>query len=153
MTEADQTHFHAWLQNPELRALIGDAHIPTMADQMTWFKRVQEPDRKYFSILLADGTLIGNCGFVEIDQAKKEATMRITIGNPEYVGRGLGSEAVKLLTQHAFKNMKLRRLLLKVFKDNERAIKSYQKAGFRTHTEDVHGGKPALVMVLESPQS
>ncbi|MFA5799506.1 MAG: GNAT family N-acetyltransferase, partial [Candidatus Peribacteraceae bacterium] len=106
MTETDQPHFQRWLSgNVKLRELIDDHHIPTMEDQWKWFRRIQEPDRKFFSLVtVPDGRLIGNAGFVDIDEKEKKAVMRITIGNPEFLGKGLGSEATALLVRYAFTN-------------------------------------------------
>jgi len=70
MTEDDQASFQEWhAGNPELRALIDDDSTPTMEDQLRWFERSKEPDRKMFSLVTATGELIGHTGFVEVNQA------------------------------------------------------------------------------------
>ena len=152
MTEADQTKFCLWLQSDELRSLIDDSRVPGLEDQMQWFKRVQQPDRKFFSLItVPDGTLIGNCGFVDIDPAHQEATLRITIGNPDYRGKGLGTEAVSLLVHYGFESMSLKRILLKVLATNTRAIRTYEKAGFLPSSEEVKEGKTIVTMSLMKP--
>jgi RimJ/RimL family protein N-acetyltransferase len=45
-------------------------------------------------------------------------------------GKGYGTEAVKLLLKFAFNDLNLNKVYLKVFQNNERAIKCYLKAGF-----------------------
>ena len=71
MTLEDQPHFQRWLsESAELRQLINDKRVPTMDDQLNWFARVQQPDRRMFSLLVGD-TLIGNAGFVDIDPVAK----------------------------------------------------------------------------------
>ncbi len=152
MTEADQTKFCVWLQNNELRSLIDDQRVPGLEDQMKWFKRVKEPDRKFFSLVTVPaGQLIGNCGFVDINLAKQEATLRITIGNPDYLGKGLGSEAVSLLVHYGFESRSLKRILLKVITTNSRAISTYEKAGFTRQNEETNDGKTVLTMQLLAP--
>lgn len=149
MIEADQKQFWEWMQSPELRTLIADSRVPSMEDQMHWFQRATEPDRKFFSVVtISDETLIGNCGFVDIDRKKNEATLRITIGNPASRGKGLGSEAVELLVRYGFEEMKLDRILLKVGSTNERAIKAYQNVGFEEVSKDVKEGKTIITMRL-----
>jgi len=44
--------------------------------------------------------------------------------------QGLGAEAMSLLLRHGFETLNLNRILLRVYADNPRAIRSYQKAGF-----------------------
>ena len=150
MIQEDQVLFQRWLsENSELRDLIADTRVPTMEDQMHWFKRVQQPDRKFFSLLtLPDSLLIGNAGFVDIDAEKKSAWLRITIGNPECQGKGLGSEAVGLLVRYAFEIARWHRLLLKVLVSNARAIRTYERAGFTILREDLQDGREMLVMSL-----
>ncbi len=152
MVEADQTKFCVWLQNPALRSLIDDSRVPDLKEQMKWFLRVQQPDRKFFSIVtVLHGELIGNCGFVDIDPVRQEATLRITIGNPDFIGKGYGSEAVKLLVRYGCESMSLKRILLKVLESNTRAIRAYEKAGFTLHSREQSNEQPILTMQTTLP--
>lgn len=154
MTTEDQPFFHAWLQDPELRDLIDDQRIPTIQDQDAWFQRVQCPDRRFFSVVtLPDHRLIGNGGFVDIDPDLRQATLRITIGDREFHGKGFGSEAVGLLLQFAFGVERWQRVSLHVLKTNERAIKSYTKAGFEISEERLQDGKTIITMALDAPRA
>lgn len=152
MTEADQTKFCLWLQSAELRTLIHDPRIPSLEDQMQWFRRVQKSDRMFFSLVtVPDGVLIGNCGFVDIDASGHEATLRITIGNPDYIGKGFGTEAVELLVRYGFSSMNLKRISLKVLASNDRAIRTYEKVGFVRESENMSDGKKIVTMILSQP--
>lgn len=154
MTAEDQPSFHAWLQDPELRALVDDARVPTLRDQESWFERVNQPDRRFFSIVtLPDHRLIGNGGFVDIDPALGQATLRITIGDPDSRGKGFGSEAVALLIRHAFDVERWKRVVLHVLKTNERAVKSYRKSGFEVTSESLRDGKTIFTMALDAPRA
>ncbi len=154
MTEADQPMFFEWLQNPLLREQIDDARIPTMKDQKKWFFRVQEPDRKFFSLVtVPNGMLIGNCGFVDIDPSSNEATLRITIGDSASHGKGYGTEAVGLLLKHGFEGMGLQRIFLKVLKSNLRAVRTYEKAGFIVLSENIENDKAILTMSIQNPRT
>lgn len=54
----------------------------------------------------------------------------ITIGEKDCWGRGCGTEATRLMLDHAFGTLGLHRVALAVFAFNERAIRSYRKIGF-----------------------
>lgn len=150
MTSEDQPMFCEWLQSDELRSLIDDHRIPTLKDQMQWFTRIQQPDRQFFSLLtLPDHCLIGNAGFVDIDSEKQEATLRITIGDPDQRGKGFGTEAVQLLVRYASEVFGWRRVNLKVVQTNVRAIRSYEKAGFILDGEHLQNGKTICTMTLD----
>lgn len=150
MKQEDQSYFHKWLsENASLRELIDDPKIPTMKDQSNWFERAQKPDRKFFSLVTApDGKLIGNAGFVDIDENKKTATLRITIGHPEFIGKGLGSEAIGLLKKYAFEVADWEKLGLKVLEKNPRAVRSYVKNGFKLTGKESIDGKIKITMTL-----
>ena len=55
----------------------------------------------------------------------------ITIGERDAWGRGLGTETTQLMLAHAFERLALHRVGLTVFSYNTRAIRAYEKAGFR----------------------
>ena len=56
--------------------------------------------------------------------------MGIGIGDPAYRGNGYGTDAMRVMLRYAFRELNLYRVQLNVFSCNERAIKSYLKAGF-----------------------
>jgi RimJ/RimL family protein N-acetyltransferase len=55
----------------------------------------------------------------------------IGIGEREYWGRGYGTDAMRVVLRFAFQELNLHRVSLSVFAYNERAVRSYVKAGFR----------------------
>ena len=77
------------------------------------------------------GHHIGNEMYYNIDLARREAEVGITIGEPAYWGRGYGSEAVELLIDYVFTNTSLTRLYLHTLDWNLRAQRSFARAGFR----------------------
>jgi RimJ/RimL family protein N-acetyltransferase len=54
------------------------------------------------------------------------------IGEREYWGKGYGTDAMNLLTRYAFMELNLHRVSLGVHSYNTRALRCYEKAGFRT---------------------
>ena len=55
-------------------------------------------------------------------------------------GQGFGAEAIPALVQYGFQTCGLRRIFLKAYPDNARAIHVYEKCGFREYArtaEDV----------------
>lgn len=152
MAAEDQPFFQKWHEeNAELRALIGDHAIPTMKDQNEWFERSKHPDRRMFSIVVTeDQQLIGHGGFVDINQEKHTAQLRITIGHSEYWGRGLGTEATKLLVEYGFGKMNLTSIWLRVLPDNKRAIRSYGKVGFLNEGKELFRDQEVVRMRILS---
>lgn len=80
---------------------------------------------------LADDKLIGFVGFWVVNWANAEAFVGIGLGERDYWGKGYGTDAMRLALRFAFHEFNLRRVSLEAFAYNPRAIRSYEKAGFR----------------------
>ena len=96
-------------------------------------KRADDNQRSFrFSIrTLADDILIGGVGLWINSWTHTDAWLGISIGERDYWGRGYGSEAVRLAVQYAFLELNLRRVSLGLHDYNERALKAYEKVGFK----------------------
>ena len=73
---------------------------------------------------------IGSVYLRDIDSIFRSAEYGIFIGEDNFRGKGLGSEAARLIVDFAFKDLKLHRVFLRVFKHNVTAVASYKKVGF-----------------------
>ena len=74
---------------------------------------------------------IGSVYFRDIDYKNQDAEYGIFIGENDERGKGYGKEVAKLALEYAFDTLKLKSIFLRVFADNESAIKSYEYAGFK----------------------
>ena len=91
----------------------------------------QHGERGFFFTIceLGSSELIGQCSFHEY-----LAGVRAEVGIfmlPEQVGRGYGTDAMNALLDFGFGELGLERVGLHVSPGNERAIRSYEKSGFR----------------------
>jgi RimJ/RimL family protein N-acetyltransferase len=80
--------------------------------------------------IVADGTVIGQCGLHGFNDTDRTCELGITIGDKAYWGRGYGRDAVRLLVDYAFRLRNYRKVWLRVWGNNERAIRSYLACGF-----------------------
>ena len=62
--------------------------------------------------------------------SQRNAWIGIGLGEREYWGQGYGTDAMRVLLRFAFTELNLERVTLNVFAYNERAQRSYLKAGF-----------------------
>jgi RimJ/RimL family protein N-acetyltransferase len=87
-----------------------------------------------FSVIKNDGDeFIGFFEFLEIDHVHRTAIFCVFIGDEEHRGKGYGTEAVKLGVKYGFDVLNLNNIELKVYSFNERAMRSYIKAGFKEY--------------------
>ena len=103
------------------------------SDHLAWFDSIRSrPDVAIFAIrAVADGELIGSCQLLNVDRRHSTAELQIRIGAREARGKGYGTEAVRMLLAHAFRDLGLARVQLHVFATNTPAIRAYEKAGLR----------------------
>ena len=83
-----------------------------------------------FAIVL-DGEVAGMIQyFEENDEEYRHASIDLFLGAP-YHGRGLGTDAVRTMAGHLIRDRGHHRLTIDPAADNERAIRCYEKAGFK----------------------
>jgi RimJ/RimL family protein N-acetyltransferase len=78
-----------------------------------------------------DDRLVGACGLHAIDVRARHAEIGIVIGDPADWGRGIATEAMRLVVDYGFSELNLNRIYLTVFEDNPSARHIYEKLGFR----------------------
>lgn len=81
------------------------------------------------------GCLIGRISLREIDQRRNQARLGITFGAP-FVGAGLGTEALQLFLGYYFSALGFLTMVLDVAGPNQRAVRCYQRLGFRPVGDD-----------------
>lgn len=133
--QEDLPRFVRWFSDPEVRRHLALYLPPSLAQEEHWFRRLQEQMARNEVVVLAietpEGVHIGNIGLHQINWKDRNAELGIVIGEKEYWGQGYGTDATRTLLQFAFGEMNLHRVQLRVDADNARAIRCYQKCGFR----------------------
>ena len=140
----DLPRFVQWVNDPEVRRHLALFYPMGMPQEEAWFEAQLrlEPALQAFSVdahsLSAAGTLadpawthVGSAGFHTVDWRNRNAELGIVIGDKEFWGRGHGTDATRTLVRWAFHELNLERVWLRVFADNARAIRCYEKVGFR----------------------
>ena len=128
------SHVLRWYSDPELAHLTRYQVRPMTPDEIERFfqARLLAPDAVAYAIhLLHTDRLVGLTTFSALDADNGSVLFHITIGEKDAWGQGYGTETAELMLRHAFERLGLHRVSLSVFAFNERAIRSYQKAGFR----------------------
>jgi len=131
--EGDFPKLVAWTNDPEISRLM-DGDYPATLEECAGWHKAQLSDRhsQRFALCTVDGDLlIGDIALDHIAWRSGEAELRIRIGEKSHRDKGYGQDAVRTLLEHAFTNMNLKRIYLRVYAYNERAIRCYEKCGFR----------------------
>lgn len=121
---------HRWLsESGELRRQVDCLSAPTPEGNLEyWHAKWSDKTREDFAIVNADGDHVGNCGLCDIDSQRRKAQLWIYLGG--HYGAGYGTVAVRKLLAHAFFELKLNRIYLRIVATNRRAEKFYAELGF-----------------------
>jgi aminoglycoside 6'-N-acetyltransferase len=91
---------------------------------------LEPPDTVVFAVE-ADGELIGLVMYAEeVDPDYRHAGIDVTLTASRH-GQGLGTETLRLLARHLFEERGHHRLVIDPAAANERAIRAYERVGFR----------------------
>lgn len=134
---SDADYLKRWIVNERFchqwgaknfRYPLDDLQLNNYAD----FLESSENDFSFMALNETDGLPIGHIKIGRIDFSKFQGVLQfVLIGDRKYRGKGYGKEMLRLTKVYAFEILKLKRLLLGVFTNNESALKFYESIGFQ----------------------
>lgn len=140
---ADVPRVVSWFNDKAMTQFITARAPMSIAEEERWFDGMLERQGKdawFFLICrLGDDQPIGTIGLFDVDLTNGSAGLGISIGDPSDTGQGLGTDALESLVDFGFGRLRLERMWLHVYDFNERAIRSYEKAGFAREGVARHG--------------
>ncbi len=155
---SDLPHFVRWFADAEVTRHLALRAPFSLAMEEKWFEGMLErqgkTDYHFVACLLSDGRPIGTVGLHGLDLENGKAEFGISIGEKSEWNRGYGTEALNAICDFGFGALRLERIELHVYEGNARAIRSYEKAGFRLEgrLRNAHFGEgrhfDVLVMAL-----
>lgn len=80
--------------------------------------------------ITAKGEKIGQINYNPIDERNKKVELDIIIGMKDTLGKGYGTDALKVLIKYLFSTYKINKITIEARANNTRAIKAYEKVGF-----------------------
>ena len=126
--------FTKWLNDFDTTDYIGrSANIMTLDAEKKYFEENINKNYNFFIVTLNNDKLIGTVGLEKYDSINRTATLGIFIGEKEYRSQGYGTEAIKLILDYGFNYLNLNNIKLDLMSFNDRALKCYQKCGFKEY--------------------
>jgi RimJ/RimL family protein N-acetyltransferase len=126
----------AWLADPETRQQMAH-HLPlSQVQEERWFEEMLQlpADEQPMGMDVEgdDGEWqpVGVASFSGIDWRNRAVELKILIGAAAGREQAVSIDGVATLVRHAFETLNLNRVWLRVYEDNLRAQRAYEKAGF-----------------------
>ena len=129
---ADAEALNELFNDHDVRSGLG-APLPQPVEAFLDWVAAARPAHDHLNLVierLGEPEPIGMCDLMKIELTTRTATLGIWLGRPWW-GEGYGTDAVRTLCRFGFDHMNLHRITLQVNADNEKAIRAYERVGFR----------------------
>ena len=124
--------FTEWMNDFYITDYTGRSYSTiTLQEEKAYLEKEQNNKNVFAIIDLQTDEIIGNVGLHEVNTINRTATLGIFIGNKNYWSKGYGTEAIQLILDFGFNYLNLNNIDLALMEFNERALKCYQKCGFK----------------------
>lgn len=142
MGPGDVASMARWLKEPEVARWYWDSAEKTEEElREKWARRVEDPDDADYYIIVVDGHDIGQIQVYDVVSAPEFAAqvgipnssgVDVLIGEPEWRNRGVGTAVMRsFIRQFVFTRPGIDTCIIDPEPENLRAIRVYEKAGFR----------------------
>ena len=144
-------------RDPEFRRMVGarpTAAPFTRGDAERWYATLARESHAW--VIEHDGRGVGEARLHHVDRTAGEGWLALGVFAPAHRGRGLGTEATRLLLGHAVGALGLGRVRLRVLAFNERALACYRRCGFREVGREpvrLDGGEAAEDVLMEATRA
>jgi RimJ/RimL family protein N-acetyltransferase len=123
-----------WNFDPDISKYFSQRPENDYNQQVKWLQNLLQSETKRKFIIIDNETSIpiGIIGYMHIDSNNRNAEIGITVGNKNYWGKPHSKEALNACLQFGFEELNLHIIYSRVFENNLRAIRFFEKAGFTT---------------------
>lgn len=134
MNPEDAELYTKWLNNPNITKYLSTHNaLVSLNGEREYLEEFSKHEFCLAIIKKDNDELLGNIAIEDIDYKNGTAELGIFIGEESNLSKGYGSEAIKLLTNYAFKELRLHTIMLRTLDINERAQRAYEKCGFKEY--------------------
>lgn len=128
----DAEKFTEWMNDFEVTDYTGrSGQVMSLEGEKEYLQEKSNPEATFSIVTIDEDKLIGTVGLESINYTNRTATLGIFIGDKDYLSKGFGTEAIRLVLDFGFNYMNLHNVSLNLISVNERALKSYKKCGFK----------------------
>lgn len=119
-----------WVNNPKNNQFLHYDIPICVEDTEKWYESHIGEDTRYDAVIEADGVPVGTIGLLSIDRKNRKGEYYIAMGETDYRGRGVATEASRLIMEYGFKTLGLNRIYLFTEVGNVAAQKLFERLGF-----------------------
>lgn len=129
LTKESANEIYKLVNKEENRPLTGTLYPISEYEHEIWIKNVTtSQNQKVFMVLeKTTGKFLGTIGLKNFNYKNQNAELFISLYSPG----GYGTDAVRTFVEYCFCHLNLHKIYLHVYEYNAKAIRCYEKAGFK----------------------
>lgn len=133
--EEDLSGMRSWMIDAESTRYLGGSTLMPPSWEMSerTLRQLLEGDAGGYNWVIAEKDslrYLGQVSLILIDHLNRRAELTLVMA-PDQAGKGYAKEGVRLALRFAFRQLNLHKVYLKVAQPNERAVRLYERCGFR----------------------
>lgn len=133
--ESDVTdEYYEWINDPEINQFLETRFYPRSKNDILNFVKKMDgnPNEILFAICAKKNDKhIGNIKLGPINWIHRKADISLLIGDKNYWGKGIATEAIRLVIDFAFKTLNLNKVCAGYYESNTGSAKAFTKIGFK----------------------
>lgn len=125
--------YYSWLNDPEINQYLETRFVPRSLSNIEDFVKRMDGNEKepFFAICLhEDNRHVGNIKIGPINWHHRSADISLFVGDKSLWGKGIATEAIKLVTDFGFRILNLNKLKAGCYANNLGSAKAFEKLGF-----------------------
>lgn len=132
LTDASE-RYAGWMNDPDVTRYMetrsGTHTVESLREYIVAMGR--KVDTLFLAIVIRDGDRhIGNIKLGPIDRTHLFADVALMIGDRSAWGKGYATEAIRAVSNHAFREMGVRKLTAGCYEANVGSLRAFEKAGY-----------------------
>jgi ribosomal-protein-alanine N-acetyltransferase len=131
---SDATLIQKWHNDPDIRKSARLGELPVTYVKEEYDIRVAKKSGEEIYLMIVKKTTNKPIGFIRlnyIDNVSKNMWLRMIIGDVKARGKNLAEDALRCALEWLFSEQNVHRLSLETYETNKRAIRFFEKLGFR----------------------
>ena len=125
--------YYNWMNDPEVVKFLETRYYPRSKENITNFVKSLDGCSNQILFAICDKTTerhIGNIKIGPVNWVHRFADISLLIGDKNFWGKGIATEAIQLVCNYGFNNLNLNKIKAGAYEQNIGSIKAFMKAGF-----------------------
>jgi len=130
--------YYQWMNDCNVNQYLETRFVVQSKEKITEFVKSKDGDTNEIFLAICDKEHqlhIGNIKLGPINWYHRRAEISLLIGDKDYWGKGIATQAIQLISDFAIRQLNLNKLTAGAYKPNKASIKAFERCGFKIEGE------------------